>query len=159
MSLNSPVADKVTAAVLFLLGAGMSWGGFTMDRLEMRDIHPGSIPGLVPIILGLALMGCAVLLFAGTRDKSREVAETGESWQDFAIAAAGSVVYAVAMVGNVPFVVATTIYIAAFVWWFTRPATDEAGGLRRVVIAVGFGAVVSVAISVLFRYGFLVRLP
>ena len=83
MSLNSPVADRVTAAVLFLLGAGLSWGGFTMDRLEVRLIHPGSIPGLVPMILGVALMGCAILLFAGARDKAREVAETGESWARF----------------------------------------------------------------------------
>ena len=130
-----------------------------MDRLEVRQIHPGldSRPGADDP--RRSLMGCAILLFAGARDKSREVAETGESWRNLGFAAPDSVVYAVGLVGNVPFELATAIFITAFVWCFTRPATDEGGGLRRVVIAVGFGAVVSVAISVLFRYGFLVRLP
>jgi len=159
MSLNSPAADRITAALLFALGAGMTWGGFAMDRLEVRQIHPGSIPGLVPMILGVALMGCAVLLYVGARANPREDAEPGASWGSLGIAAAWSVTYAVAMVGNIPFVIATAIYIAAFVWWFTRPSAGEGGAVRRAVIAVGFGAVVAVAISVLFRYGFLVRLP
>ena len=37
-------------------------GGYAMDRLEFRQIHPASIPGLLPMILGAALMVCAVLL-------------------------------------------------------------------------------------------------
>jgi putative tricarboxylic transport membrane protein len=130
-----------------------------MDRLEVRRIHPGSIPGLVPMILGVALMVCAVLLFAGARTKPREETEAGASLGDLGIAAAWSVFYAVAMVGNAPFALATAIYIAAFVWWFTRPETGDDGDIRRIVIAIAFGAVVSVATSVLFRYGFLVRLP
>ncbi|MBD3625750.1 MAG: hypothetical protein HUJ24_10345, partial [Rhodobacteraceae bacterium] len=46
MRFDSPAADRVTAAVLFALGAGMSYGGYVMDRLEIRQIHPASIPGL-----------------------------------------------------------------------------------------------------------------
>lgn len=159
MSLNSPTADRITAGVLFALGAGMAWGGFAMDRLEVRQIHPGSIPGLVPMMLGAGLMVCAILLFAGARDKARDESEVGASWGDFGVAAGWSVVYALAMVGRAPFVVVTAIYIAAFVWWFTRPGQGEGGAVRRAVIALGFGAAVSVAVSALFRYGFLVRLP
>ncbi len=159
MSLNSPAADRITALALFALGAGMAWGGFTMDRLEARHIHPASIPGLVPMMLGVALMGCAVLLFTGARGAAREAGESGELWRDLGIAAGWSVFYAVALVGQVPFVVATAIYIAGFVWWFTRPAPGGRGAVRRAIVAVAFGVVVAVAVAVLFRYGFLVRLP
>ena len=62
MRFDSPSADRLTAVAFFALGAAMAWGGFVMDRLEIRHIHPASIPGLVPMVLGGALMICAVLL-------------------------------------------------------------------------------------------------
>ena len=149
MSLNSPVADRVTAAVLFLLGAGLSWGGFTMDRLEVRQIHPGSIPGLVPMILGVALMDARSCCSParGTRPARTETGSiakpgsrrpgawstqsrwsaTSRSWLATAITARRS------SGGTVP------------------GAADYGGRRRPVVIAIGFGAVVSVATSVLFR--------
>ena len=43
------MADRLTAGLLFLLGLALLVGGYTMDRLEIRQIHPASIPGLVPI--------------------------------------------------------------------------------------------------------------
>jgi hypothetical protein len=159
LSLNSPTADRITAGVLLALGAGFVWGGFTMDRLEMRQIHPASIPGLVPMILGAALMVCAVLLFLGARGASRGPAETGGSWRDLGTAAAWSVFYAVALVGKLPFLLATGIYVAGFVWWFRRDADGKGGPVGRAATALAFGAAVSVAVSALFRYGFLVRLP
>ena len=54
--------DRLTAVVLFALGVAMFWGGFDMDRLEARRIHPASIPGLVPMLLGGVLALCATVL-------------------------------------------------------------------------------------------------
>ena len=70
MRFDTPAADRITAATLFALGAAMTWGGFVMDRLEIRQIHPASIPGLVPMILGAAMMLCATLLALSTRGLS-----------------------------------------------------------------------------------------
>ena len=67
MDFNSPRADQVAAVVFFLLGMAMLVGGYTMDRLEIRQIHPASIPGLVPMILGAVMMFCASFLYANAR--------------------------------------------------------------------------------------------
>lgn len=164
MRFDTAFADRVTAIVLFALGAAMLGGGFTMDRLEIRHIHPASIPGLVPMILGGALMVCAALLFTGANKKSTELDSTSEissqSWRSFLIAAALSVFYALALVGRAPFFLATAAYITTFLIVFSWPEqTDRAKRIRLFIIAVIFGGVVAGAISVLFRYGFLVRLP
>ena len=44
------MADRLTAIVLLVIGLALLVGGWTMDRLEVRQIHPASIPGLVPMI-------------------------------------------------------------------------------------------------------------
>ena len=51
-------ADRVTAIVFLALGLAMLVGGWQMDRLEIRQIHPASIPGLLPMILGGLLALC-----------------------------------------------------------------------------------------------------
>ena len=112
MRFDSARADRITAVVFMSLGAAMAWGGFVMDRLEIRRIHPASIPGLVPMILGVALMLCAAFLYRAARD-SDAPAEEG-SWSDFVTAAGWSAFYALALVGNMPFVVATAIYLLGF---------------------------------------------
>ena len=55
-------ADRITALVLVGLGVAMFWGGFVMDRLEVRQIHPASIPGLMPMGLGMLTVVCGVVL-------------------------------------------------------------------------------------------------
>ena len=37
-------ADRIAAVVFLALGLAMLAGGWTMDRLEARRIHPASIP-------------------------------------------------------------------------------------------------------------------
>ncbi len=161
MRYDSPFADRITAAVFFALGASMAWGGFIMDRLEIRQIHPASIPGLVPMILGVALMGCAVLLALGAEKAQRDSEDFADgSWRNLGFTAIWSFVFAVGLVSRIPFVVATAIYIAGFSGWFLIPAApDTRGRVRALLFVVIFGAVTATAISALFRYGFLVRLP
>ena len=162
MRLDSAFADRVTAVALFLLGAATTYGGFAMDRLEVRQIHPASIPGLVPMILGVALMVCALALAWSTRSPHAETGEPGDvSWSNFGVALGWSGLYALAAVGSMPFALASGVYIAGFTLWFLW--TDE-GGARRpgpvtIVAVLVFAALAAQAISVLFRDGFLVRLP
>lgn len=167
MRFDSAIADRVTAIVFFALGAAMTYGGLVMDRLEVRQIHPASIPGLVPMILGVALMVCAGLLAWGTRAKTKPAAsdpsETERapgSWENFAVVAFWSAVYALGLVGGMPFAIATAIYICVFSAWFTwRENTGIAGRYKTLIFIGLFGCAMAAAISALFRYGFLVRLP
>lgn len=167
MRFDSAIADRVTAVVFFALGAAMTYGGFIMDRLEVRQIHPASIPGLVPMMLGVALMICAGLLAWGARSKDSPATDDDAdtrpaqgSWSNFAVVAVWSAVYALGLVGGLPFVVATAIYICVFSAWFTwQDGRGIAGNIRTVVLIGLFGCVMAAAISALFRFGFLVRLP
>jgi xanthine/uracil permease len=160
MRFDSARADRITAAALFALGIAMLWGGWTMDRLELRQIHPASIPGLVPMLLGAALAACAALLFAGARDDAEPDAPEFVSWSSMGVALLLSLIYALILVGRLPFFWATALYIAAFVAYFTwRDAEGEVSRTRVAVTSVLFAVVVSGAVGALFRYGFLVRLP
>jgi hypothetical protein len=183
MTLDSATADRWTSLALFAIGLAMLVGGYTMDRLEIRQIHPASIPGLVPMMLGAAMMLCAVLLFLAARtahaariaqlanlagpstaaqagDEPSETQQATTSNRDLFFAAAYSVVYALALVGSLPFAPATAIYIAVFYTHFTWDRSATAGEhLKRIAIAIAFGVVGAYAIASLFQYGFLVRLP
>jgi ABC-type Fe3+-siderophore transport system permease subunit len=160
MRFESARADRVAAVVLFALGIAMLYGGYTMDRLEIRQIHPASIPGLVPMLLGGVLAACAAMLFAGAREDAGEPAAEGVSWSNAGIALGLSLVYALGLVGRVPFFWATAVFIAAFAAVFGwRDAEGRAGWVRLALFSIAFGVAMSGAISALFRYGFLVRLP
>jgi putative tricarboxylic transport membrane protein len=160
MTFDSARADRVAAVVLFALGIAMLYGGYTMDRLEIRQIHPASSPGLLPMLLGGVLAVCAVLLFAGARDDGEGAAVEGVSWPNVGIALVLCLVYALGLVGRMPFFVATAIFIAAFAGVFAwRDADGARRPVRIVLFSLAFGIVVAGAISALFRYGFLIRLP
>ena len=163
MRSDSALADRLTSVVLFALGAAMAFGGYAMDRLEVRQIHPASIPGLVPMFLGAALMVCAALLFRSARAAPAEAdadmpATASGSWVDLIAAGGMSLVYAIVLVGNLPFMAATALYIAAFTLYFDW-RNEGRRGVGFIAFAVGFAVVVAAAVALMFRYGFLVRLP
>lgn len=168
MNLDSARADRITAVVLFLIGLGMLAGGWSMERLEIRRIHPASIPGLVPMILGALLALCAVLLFTGAAKREHAsgpgagvLDPDAVSWRNAGLALGLCLIYAVILVGTLPFFWATALFVAAFAYLFA-PAR-EAGLMppdpRGMALACGFGLIVAGTVSVLFRYAFLVRLP
>ena len=160
MRLNSAFADLMTAAALFAIGAGMAYGGYVMDRLEVRHIHPASFPGLVPIGLGVTLMFCSVLLASGTRRMHRPEKEAEQvSWLNFLVTAGWSCLYALVMVGRMPFAAATALYLAAFAIWFIRADKAANPPLRSTVMVALFSVLVALSIAAIFQYGFLVRLP
>lgn len=128
-------------------------------------------------------MLCAVLLFLAARaahiarnaelanlagpstaaqsdDALGETQQATTSNRDLFFAAAYSVLYALALVGSLPFAQATAIYIALFYTHFTWQRSATTGEhLKRIAIAIAFGVIGAYAIASLFQYGFLVRLP
>ena len=162
MRLDSPAADRVTALVLFLLGGAATYGGFVMDRLENRQIHPASIPGLVPMILGVMLMVCAAALaWSAARPREGNGAAETVSWSRFGVTLFWCALYALAAVGQLPFAPATTIFIAGFTLWFIWTESDRAArpGLATVLAVLAFSGATAFGVAALFSYGFLVRLP
>lgn len=161
--MHMALADRLTAILLFMLGLALLAGGYTMDRLEIRQIHPASIPGLVPMILGVLLSLCAALLFRSSfraQERNGERMLSGGSWARLAITAGICTVYALGLVGRLPYFWATFIFTTCFALIFSFPLD----GARRAQIisvvgalALGFG--VALGSSLLFEKLFLVRLP
>ena len=153
------------AVFLAVLGLAMLVGGLQMDRLEIRHIHPGSIPGLVPMILGFFMLLCASLLFKSSISKSssedtKSTINTGNSTKNLILALVCCLTFALLFVGNLPFIVSSTLFISIFGIVFSWSANaDKRAKIKTVYISIIVGVTAGTLISVMFQYGFLVRLP
>lgn len=161
------LADRITALFLAVLGLSMAVGGYTMDRLEIRNIHPGSIPGLVPMILGALMVICAALLWrsAAQAGSSEDAPDTGltfadGSWPRLGLTAALCLIYALVLVGWLPFLWATALFVFGFAVIFGWPTPDSPRNpLRVVAVAAVLSLIMSWGTSYMFSELFLVRLP
>jgi putative tricarboxylic transport membrane protein len=160
-------ADLVTALVLLALGLAVIYLSWTMPRLEARHIHPATIPGLVPLLLGIGLTLCSALLVI------RSVRNSGNGgWRELGslllgrearrvLVALGLVLtFSLVLVGWLPFWLAAMTFIFAFIVLFEGPLSSEPAPLMRSAFWAGGIAIVSGAgIYYVFQYLFLVRLP
>jgi hypothetical protein len=163
-----PKADFVTGLVLVALGIATVVASLEMPRFEERHVNPYTAPGLVPGALGAIILALgAVLVGRAARAggwRLRATDATG-SFKDpglgrLALAVALCLIYAGGLVGTLPFWLATLVFVTAFVILFEWPlATNRADRLRRLVFAPALAAVISAAVTLLFQYVFLVRLP
>lgn len=162
--LSKRTADIAVATLLLAIGIAMCVGGYTMDRLENRHIHPASFPGLLPIILGAVMALMALMLIAGQLRAPREAGTAGDFTRDelTRLAAVGALClfYALVLVGNVHFWLASSLFVGTFTALFEP---GEARGLRaraiRLLAIAAFAVGIGWAIATLFETGFLVRLP
>ena len=99
-----------------------------MDRLEIRQIHPASIPGLVPMILGVLLALCAIILFrssfAGAGRGPPESISAG-SWSRLGLTAILCAGYALGLVGWLGYFWATAVFTFAFALVFMFPVDGQ----------------------------------
>lgn len=155
-------ADLWTGAVLLALATAVIWGAWSMDRLEVRRIHPLSAPGLVPGILGLALGACAVVLIAGAGRRAvgnpLAGADRAALWR-LALCLALTLAYPLVLVGALPFWLATSLFVAAFVAAFEWAPRPPAAHARALGLALLMGAVAGPVVAYVFQELFLVRLP
>lgn len=155
-------ADRITAVVFIIAGAAVAWGSWIMPRLENRGVHPSSVPGLVPGILGVALVLCGILL-AVRRHKSAAPDEPllrGFEAKRLAVVLLLTLGFTFGLVGTVPFWLATALFVFAFIVVFDCFVTEAPKPLVRTlvlaaVVALAAGAIV----TLVFERGFLVRLP
>lgn len=160
-------ADLVAALVFIVLGAAILYASWTMPRLEIRRIHPLTVPGLVPGILSAALIICGAILALRSVRRPAPGGWTGlgEALVSPAARRALTVAvlaftYTLGLIGLMPFWAATAIFVCAFILvfevWLAEP--------RRTLIqslpwAVGLAIAVGFAVTLTFERLFLVRLP
>lgn len=159
-------ADLITSVLLLVLGVAVLYGGWSMDRLEIRRIHPASIPGLVPMLLGAALvLSAGLLLLQAVRDGGH-LADPGAGTGDLGavrrwlLALALTLGYALLLIGRMPFEWATGIFVLAFIALFEWPGWPNARA-RLVGFATASlqAVIVALVVAWVFRELFLVRLP
>lgn len=115
------------------------------------------------MILGVLLALCAALLFLSSfKPAARNAALvlSGGSWVRLGLTAAICTLYALGLVGRLPYPWATFLFASAFALLFSFPpqGTPRAQ-LIAAVTALLLGAGVALGASLLFAELFLVRLP
>lgn len=160
-------ADLLAGLVFIVLGVTILYASWTMDRLEIRRIHPMTIPGLVPGLLSAALTLCGTILALRSL---RAPAENGWSLLGQAgfSGAAGralavmalALIYTLGLVGTVPFWTATGLFVVSFIMvfecWLAEPRRPVLSSLPW---ALGLAVAASGIVTVVFERAFLVRLP
>jgi putative tricarboxylic transport membrane protein len=160
-------ADLVTALVLVALGLAVIYLSWTMPRLEARRIHPSTIPGLVPLFLGVGLTLLGGLLAwrswrieapGGWRNliglvRTREAMRVG-------VILALALVHTLVLVGFIPFWAAAMLFIFAFIMIFETWLNEgPADPLKSFAWALAVAVVAGGGIYLVFERIFLVRLP
>jgi hypothetical protein len=160
-------ADVVSGAIWLAIGAAIVAGSWNMDRLEKQGVQWFAAPGLVPGILGLFIVGAALIIVARSiarlaRDRA-DAEGVGADWslRRTALTLALCLAFAVGLVGHgLPFGVATAAYLFLHIFLLELPERRATGQVLRgaaVAAAVGVGA--ATAVSFVFQELFLVRLP
>ena len=170
ISQRSLRADLISGLVFIALGLLVFIAAWTMPRLESRGVHLSTIPGLVPMALGLMLACCGLLLsLRAWRQGALKPLPVGQRLRDLfndveavrlGAMLALTLCYALLLIGRLPFWLATFVYVFAAIVLFERYLTSQPRSLLRCLILAGIQAVVVAAVVTLsFQEIFLVRLP
>ena len=165
-----PRADLADAIGWFVLGVAVLVGSIAMDRLEQQHINPYTVPGLLPGLLGIAMILLSLVLAVRSwergaltqapvpmTDDRRE--ERRRVW----VVAALCVGYGVVLIGHgIPFWLASTLYVSASILILQRMSRDPQERQltpRLWLKALVIGTASSVITQLVFQELFLVRMP
>jgi uncharacterized membrane protein YidH (DUF202 family) len=168
--LAPPRADLKDAIGWIVFGLAVLVGSITMDRLERQNINPVTVPGILPGLLGIAmiLLGGVLAVRSLRRHAFAQPAPARtdahrEQSRRVWIAIALCCGYGVVLVGHgIPFWIASSIYVTASILVFSRISADPAERrltLRAWLQALVIGVAASVVTWLVFERLFLVRLP
>ncbi len=163
-------ADFVTGLILIGLSLYVIFESWRMPRLEHLKVHPLSVPGLVPAFLASVLLIFGALLvirstlrgghrlsfsFRALRQTLRTPAN-----RRLLLAAFLCLLYALLLVGRLPYVLATGLFILVFILLFEWELGGKVGPRKRLFLsALAIALFSALAITLVFERLFLVSLP
>ena len=166
----APRADLKDALGWTAFGIAVLAGSITMDRLEHQHINPVTVPGLLPGLLGIAMILLGAVL--GLRSVGRGAlaqalpapgALEREQRRRVWITVVLCTVYGVLLVGHgIPFWIASWIFVSTSILVFRRLSRDPSErqlGARAWIQSLVIGLLASAVTWLVFEKLFLVRLP
>ncbi len=167
---STPRADLWGGLAWAALGVAVLIGSITMDRLERQDVNPYTVPGLLPGLLGIAMLLLGGLMaLRGWRNGALGMAPEPvtplqrEERKRFWLVIGLCLGYAVVLVGHgLPFWLASSVYVTGSILILERLGRDRQrqqstprSWIKALVIGIG-SAVVT---QLVFQELFLVRMP
>lgn len=170
-----PRLDLYSALAWMVFGGAVAVGSWNMDRLAHLHINQYEIPGLVPGLLGFAILvlGLVLALRAVSRGALRPATATttetvagenkGENQtRHMALVFGLTLFYALGLTGTgLPFWFGTFAFVTVFILVFDRARQVELGrsSFKQALLALVYGAATSAVVTFAFEKIFLVRLP
>ncbi len=162
----TPRADLLSALLWMAFGGAVAVGSWRMDRLENLHINQYEIPGLVPGLLGTAVLLLGLMLVvralrAGAL-RPTEPAPKAQGVGRMALVFAAMLLYSLVLIGHgLPFWLATAAFVSAFIFFFDRERQTGLGRStpRQALLALTCGIVASAVVTFTFQDIFYVRLP
>jgi hypothetical protein len=165
-----PRSDLADAIGWIALGAAVLVGSIMMDRLEAQHINPYTVPGLLPGLLGIAMILLGLVLAERSRERGAltqprapRTEDQRDEWRRVWIVAGLCIGYGVVLIGHgIPFWIASSIYVTASILILQRLSRDPQERQftpRAIAKAVVIGVASSVITQLVFQEIFLVRMP
>ncbi|VTU37978.1 Tripartite tricarboxylate transporter TctB family protein [Variovorax sp. PBS-H4] len=166
---TSPRSDLKQALGWIALGIVTLVGALRMDRLEHQDINPYTAPGLLPGLLGVAIVFFGLLLLyrswrrvsASPPVQRRRTSSDRTEARRIGVVLALCIGFAAGLVGHgMAFWLATALFVSASVailQFAERTARNQR--LRGCAFALAVGLGTGVVVTFVFQELFLVHLP
>ena len=166
-------SDRIGGAIWILLGAAIAYGSWAMDRLESLQAPPLTAPGLVPGLLGLglAIFGLILVMRSGPAElpavipveaKTEPAPDPNDfDWRRTAVSWMLCISYAGVLLGRgAPYWLITAIFLLLHILLIdeNRPILAQPSRARLLSAAI-ISVAITAAVSTIFQYVFLVRLP
>jgi putative tricarboxylic transport membrane protein len=175
MNTKLMTADRVGGLIWIVFGAAVIYGSWMMDRLETLGIPPSTAPGVVPGLLGgfVILFGLVLVLrrdavgapafegAEGTAPIEPAPADSDFNAKRAALSAFLCLAYGGALLGSgIPYWLLTTAFLFLHIVLLDETTDVPARfNLRRVIFAAILAPAFATAVTLVFQYIFLVRLP
>lgn len=164
---NMPKADFVTAIVLLVFSLTITILSIRMPRMEEVGANPYSAPGIVPGFLGVIIFVLSIILLVRSLLKNGYKFDLSQKtviafFKDDSILRVLltiiiSVIYGAGLLGRIPYVLATFLYVMVFVLIFEYPFHRKASKQETAFLIFFIQTIVIAGVAaVAFRYLFIV---